>query len=75
MFLEEAEAKFLFESRNGTIKETGATLYSDIKSLTASGINSLRSQPIRKSKIYVYLRGLLCKIYAKYVRCLFTDLG
>ena len=40
MFLEEAEAKLLFGSRNGTIKETGATLYSDIKSLTASGINT-----------------------------------
>lgn len=44
MFLKEAEAKFL--SRNGTIKETGATLYSDIKSLTASGISSLNIRKI-----------------------------
>lgn len=73
MFLKEAEAKFHFWSKNGTIKETGAILYSDIKSLNASGISSLRSQTIRKCK--VYLRGLLCKICAKYVRYLFIDLG
>jgi len=32
-FLKEAAAKFHFESRNGTIEETGATLYSDNMSL------------------------------------------
>lgn len=46
MFLKEAEAKFLFGSRNGTIKEIGATLYSDIKSSTASGISSLNIRKI-----------------------------
>lgn len=73
MLLKEAEAKFHFWSKNGTIKETGAALYSDIKSLTATDINSLRSLTIRKCKIY--LRGLLCKIYAKYVRYLFIVSG
>lgn len=45
-FLKEAEPNFLFGLKKiGTVKEKSATLYSDTKSLTASNINSLRSQP------------------------------
>lgn len=36
MFLKWAEAKFHFESRNGTIKETGATQFLGVRLLVGS---------------------------------------